>query len=170
MKNHIFLGCGASHSNVFFQGSTSKLVESSKGSTQNLPKYKIRWSRSSKLYHVVSFLEGTHQCQIDIVTVAVVICTLRASFCETTVIWHCSGSLVSFGESTNCGHTCHPAAGLRSRYPCVVQETFLAETCKVEADAWFLLRQCRCCSAILCKTHASVENIKPWQCKNALSS
>ena len=34
-------------------------------------------------------------------------------------------SLLSSGETS-------------SRYPCCVQETFLAETCYFEADAWFL--------------------------------
>ena len=38
-------------------GSLSRLLGSLKGSTQNLPKNKIYWSRSSKLYYTVNFLE-----------------------------------------------------------------------------------------------------------------
>ena len=39
-------------------GSTLRLVESLKGSTQNLPEYKMCWSRSLKVCHAASFLKG----------------------------------------------------------------------------------------------------------------
>ena len=37
-----------------------------------------------------------------------------------------------------CSDASCPTCPLCHRYPCCVHETFLAETCKVEADAWFL--------------------------------
>ena len=53
------------------------LLESLQESTQNLPKDKMCWSRSSKVYSAANFLEGAHQCQTDIVPVAGVFCSLK---------------------------------------------------------------------------------------------
>ena len=70
--------------------------------------------------------------QIDIVPVAGVSCSLLVSLGESTD----SVPPVSFSETTET-NSCLPCT-LCSRYPCSIQETYLVETCYVEADAWLL--------------------------------
>ena len=81
-----------------------------------------------KLYDAVNFLEGAHQCQTDFFSVAGVLCSLLAFFGETTYNAPWRPSVKASG----------PTSSLCRRYPCCAQETFLDETCKVEADACFL--------------------------------
>ena len=61
-----------------------------KQSTQNLPNYKMCWSRSLKVFHAANSFKGAYQCQSDIVPVACVLCSLQASLGETTTSapWH----------------------------------------------------------------------------------
>ena len=65
-------------------------------------------------------------------------CTLRPNWYSGSFLFSLF-SLVSFGESycenTNCSNG--PTCSLCRKYPCCVQETFLADTCKIEADTWF---------------------------------
>ena len=79
LKNHIFLGYESHMIKYFFSVTAStlsgywdwfNLIESFKVSAQNLPKYKMRWSRSSKTYQAANFLEGAYQCQTDVAQVA----------------------------------------------------------------------------------------------------
>ena len=78
----------------FLSVSTSQLVESSKGSTQNLPKYQTRWSRSLKRYYALCFFKGAlyffkgahwHRFQTDIVQWLVFFVPSLVSFGETTM-------------------------------------------------------------------------------------
>ena len=84
-KNHIFLGYESSYDDVFIFPVARlsphwywfNVVESLKVSTQNLPKYKMSWSRSSKVVHAANSLSKVHnQSQTDIVPVAGVFCSL----------------------------------------------------------------------------------------------
>ena len=134
-KNHIFLGYESSYDDVFIFPVARlsshcywfNVVESLKVSTQNLPKYKMSWSRSSKVVHAANSLSKVHnQSQTDIVPVAGVFCSLLVEnrYCP----------LASFGETTDSA-TGDVHAALH--VPCAV-DSLSAETCKVEADAWFL--------------------------------
>ena len=86
------------------------------------------WSRSPKLHDAANFLKGSHQCQTDIVLrlqVAGVLCSKLLSWSETT-----DSTPWWPGETTDSAnsHTCSRC----SRYLCCIEETFLAETCKVD--------------------------------------
>ena len=64
---------------LFFQCPHIEIGWFLKGSTQNLPKYKMHRSRRSKHYHAANFLKGA-QCQTDNMPVPDVLCSLLAAF------------------------------------------------------------------------------------------
>ena len=128
-----------------------------------LPKYKMRWSRSPKVYHALNFIEGAHPCQSDSVPGA------GALFSS----WHPSVSyqqcpLASFGENTDSasGPICSlcllcsrgiigwDLQGWSWRLAFVV-----LPGAEIEDVGFALPWQC--------KAHASVNNIEPWESSTA---
>ena len=105
------------------------------------------------------FLEGAHQCQIDIVLMACVLCSLLASFCasETT-------------DSANCPicplHriflVCWDLQGWSSWLVLLVLPGAGWGHCAKVGDFALLSS-----SARMCKAHTSSDNIQPWQSSTA---
>ena len=187
MKTRIFQWYESSYENVFiFPVSphcgieTGQIIEPERISK----KFKTRWSRSLRLNGAPSFLKVAHQCQTISLPVAVVVCSLLASFDE-------SMDIASFDETIDntSGPVCFSSLHCTSRIfrwkieptaqdvSCAVdifvvfQEIFFAETLQGWSWRLVLCWNVHCLRsrtlAQRCTAHESEMYIEPWPSPSA---